>query len=158
MTKEVACNLLTEVKIKILPSGCHIPINYDLNTKDHYPIKMLNYKNYYISRLILLVHHDIEYDDKFIVPRHTCDYKPCINKDHIIPGSYSDNTNDLVKSGLHHHARKENCPKCGSAYNKVHHRDTGRYSFHRMCYNCKNIKRREKRKQAKLETRNSKPR
>lgn len=35
------------------------------------------------------------------VIRHTCDNPPCCNPEHLIPGTHSDNTKDMVRRGRH---------------------------------------------------------
>ncbi|MGV0949378.1 MAG: HNH endonuclease signature motif containing protein [Azonexus sp.] len=44
-----------------------------------------------------------------MVVRHTCDVKACVNPEHLIIGSYSDNALDAVERGLHGMTRRTTC-------------------------------------------------
>jgi len=45
------------------------------------------------------------------VLRHTCDNKLCINPEHLIIGTYKDNTNDMVQRGRARHPKGSQCGK-----------------------------------------------
>lgn len=41
-----------------------------------------------------------------MVLMHTCDNPPCVNPDHLIPGTHAQNTADMVRKGRHHAGQK----------------------------------------------------
>lgn len=72
---------------------------------------------------------------------HHCDNKKCVRVDHIFVGSYSDNLNDLVNKGLHHHVRKTEC-KHGHAFDEANTR-ARTHDGRRACRTCERIRCRE---------------
>lgn len=40
----------------------------------------------------------------YTITRHTCDIRCCINPDHVVEGSYADNTADMVRRGRAPHS------------------------------------------------------
>ena len=135
MNKEIAIDYLSKLKITILPNGCHISDRYHSRV-DGYPKVIINDRQYRLSRIVLIANHDVDYYNKSIESRHTCNYPPCINPEHIIPGSASDNALDAVKAGTNYNIRKENCPKCGGIYHKRRRFYNGVVRYHRYCPRC----------------------
>lgn len=52
------------------------------------------------SRLAMHLWRDFDLDDSRLI-LHSCDNPPCINPDHLRPGSYADNAADMVSRGRH---------------------------------------------------------
>lgn len=61
-------------------------------------------------RLAFLAMNGITTKEKPLV-LHRCNYKRCVNPNHLYAGNHSDNAYDMVKAGTHYSARKNNCPK-----------------------------------------------
>lgn len=66
--------------------------------------------------------------------RHTCDWPPCCNPNHLIVGTQKDNMRDKSERGRHHSQKKTRCPN-NHPYDSVHHRKDGRRV--RVCLTCK---------------------
>jgi hypothetical protein len=141
--------LITKEFIDLIPktinsNGCWIS-NYIPETCHNIRIK-INGNRFLLSRLVMCLWSDINYDDKKIIARHKCNNGSCFNPEHIIPGSDSDNTYDSIKAGTHYNASKEVCPKCKFPYRKHKqiNRNTSKTTWTRYCANCYNERRRKK--------------
>ena len=55
-------------------------------------------KRYRVHRLVYELHHG-PIEDKTAVVRHICDNPPCCNIEHLLLGSKSDNSKDMVTRG-----------------------------------------------------------
>jgi hypothetical protein len=150
MTKEIALEYISKLKITVLPSGCHVPNRYYGKENNTYTRVTIKRKRYVLARLVIVAFHNIDYYNSHIESRHLCNYPPCINKEHVIPGTTSDNTLDQVKSGTHNEASKARCPKCNSLYSK--HSNGRLQLFSRRCLKCRNKRRNELRRINKSES------
>jgi hypothetical protein len=52
------------------------------------------------------MHHTGEVLTPFQLVMHSCDNPPCVNPDHLSPGSAAENTNDMIRKGRHIEGRK----------------------------------------------------
>jgi hypothetical protein len=84
---------------------------------------------------------------KGLQSRHTCDNPPCVNPQHIIPGTISENTLDQVERGKHNHARKTHC-KHGHEFT-VKNTWINKKTGNRMCRACNNIRQKQTKQRAK---------
>ena len=64
-------------------------------------------KSYTISRLIVHLRDNLNYDDKLWVTRHICNNKNCINSKHLISGSTKDNSADTQSYNKQYKLNKE---------------------------------------------------
>lgn len=143
MNKEIALKYLRKLKITITESGCHIPNRWFGKGVKSYIKVTIDKRVYRLARLVLVAYHDVHYYNDVIVTRHTCNNPPCINQKHVIPGVQGDNILDQVAAGTHIHARKPNCPKCGSAYTTIF---SSTQKNRRYCPVCNERKRTEARR------------
>lgn len=60
-------------------------------------------KPYLAHRIAYIIFKDLIPNDKIV--RHTCDNRLCVNPDHLILGTYTDNLHDCVKRGRHHNTK-----------------------------------------------------
>ena len=116
-------------------TGCWLYQGYCLRG---YGVACINGKDYYISRLAMIVYNNLDYND----PKEAC-HKPicpnteCFNPDHLYPGTHGDNMRDKIITKTHHQHKKEVCPKCGGNY-RIHKVRTGwnKGRIFRECLNC----------------------
>lgn len=55
-------------------------------------------KNYLAHRLAYQLANDVALTSD-VVLRHTCDTRPCVNPDHLLPGTQFDNIHDAIRRG-----------------------------------------------------------
>ena len=87
--------LVDDVKsnCEVSPSGCFLWQGGQ--DKDGYPKLYIDGKHWRGNRAILYaITRDLD-----IVARHSCDTPPCLNPEHLIWGTYRDNTLDAVERG-----------------------------------------------------------
>lgn len=76
-----------------------------------------NRKNVSAHRFVyVMIKNNGEWLDKSIVVRHTCDNKKCVNVDHLISGSFSDNLIDAWERGLR--IKKSELPYCKNGHER----------------------------------------
>lgn len=113
----------------------HIDINgcyeYDGSKSNDYAQYNLNGIIYRLGRVILAKRLDKNYED-VDQARHTCHNRSCINPDHIIEGSKSDNEQDKSRANRHWEQQFLECPK-GHPYNEE---NTRIYKGKRYCKTC----------------------
>jgi predicted XRE-type DNA-binding protein len=62
----------------------------------------INGRKMYAHRFSYMIHHDLSsLDIQGIVIRHTCDNPRCVNPNHLLPGTRTDNHKDMVERGRH---------------------------------------------------------
>lgn len=125
-------------------NGCWIPDRVPDTNK--YVRITIDGNRLLLSRLIIYLYNDVDYYDNNTLALHTCNNPTCFNRDHIRPGTYSDNLLDTVKAGNHRNSSKENCPRCGGFYSRYKVRLNKKVSWSRRCRNCKNKRRNELRR------------
>lgn len=128
-------DLIVRIQKEINHNGCWIP-KLKPNSKG-YTLWQKNKKRYVLSRLVVSVKYNLNYNDQFWEARHSegCDRR-CFNFDHLIYGSHADNIRDTVLHGTHINSKKLVCPKCNGPYKHVG------VSKRRRCTNCFNTQRR----------------
>lgn len=73
--------------------------------KGGYGRRMIKGKCQLAHRVAYCAHHVIPIEAiKGVEVRHTCDHPPCVNPDHLVLGSHTDNMQDMVVRG-----RKARC-------------------------------------------------
>lgn len=82
-----------EVEIIITKNNCYECVSHFINDKG-YPVKSKKGKPERLSRIVYESFNGNIPDGMII--RHTCDNTLCINKDHLILGTYQDNSNDMT--------------------------------------------------------------
>lgn len=96
---------MKEIEYEVNEKGCHVCTSHRLDKKG-YPQISINGKKMYMSRYMFTVHNgDIP---KGLIVRHTCDNPGCINPNHLMLGTYADNSRDMVE---------RNRQACGSKVN-----------------------------------------
>lgn len=90
-------NKKKSITYSINESGCYICVSHAKNRNGYYKIKRYS-KSIDLHVWIYKVFNG-RIEDKNIV-RHTCNNRGCINPKHLITGTYRDNYNDMVKSGI----------------------------------------------------------
>ncbi len=127
-------------------NGCWIPLTVPYD--DGYCHIKINQVRYSLHRLSMCIFYSIDYYDLKVDTRHSeiCS-RACFNPEHLKPGSTRDNAMDAINHGRHRNASKNVCPKCGLEYQRYMIKSGPRKGdFFRQCFNCKNKRRREKRK------------
>lgn len=93
------------VEYRIDENGCHICTSHKTNS-DGYPLA--NYGGV-LWRLNRRIYHEANGDiPKGIVIRHACDNRLCINIEHLIPGTITDNNIDRKLRGRNRNQSGEN--------------------------------------------------
>ena len=90
-------------------TGCWLWLG-DVGRKDYARITV-NRKSMRVSRLILGL------TDRRVQARHTCDTPLCVNPEHLLPGTNSDNVRDAVRRKRHSESRKTHCKRGHSLEN-----------------------------------------
>lgn len=120
--------------------GCWIPINKPTSA-GYVPIQIEGI-SYTLHRLVVSIYYNLNYHDQSWDARHStgCS-KACFFHEHLQPGTISDNVKDQVRDGIHHHTRKNVCPKCGSIYRtRITKMGWSRGKTYRYCPVCTAIK------------------
>jgi HNH endonuclease len=78
-------------------NGCHICTSHTTDSNG-YPQVGINRKRWQLHRYVYTLHNGSIPEG--LVIRHTCDVKNCINPDHLIVGTVSDNARDASERGL----------------------------------------------------------
>jgi hypothetical protein len=80
-----------EIKYQVTESGCHNCTSH-ASGEDGYPRIQFNNEYMGLHRYIYILHKGQIPEGKLI--RHTCDNRKCINPEHLLIGTHSDNIND----------------------------------------------------------------
>lgn len=85
-------------KIKVDPSGCWLWQGYKDKNYGYGRIKTAG-KPRSTHRVVYCWRHDIRVESfsSEIIVRHTCDTPACINPDHLLSGTYKDNSHDAME-------------------------------------------------------------
>ncbi len=122
--------------------GCWIPTAWKPNNDGYIDISIgsrRKRKRYYLHRLSMCAYYNLDYYDTNIVSRHSsiCD-KACFNFNHIVPGTYEDNSRDTLEQNKNFNLNKEKCPKCGGLYRNSYTISKGKRRWQRYCPRCQN--------------------
>jgi hypothetical protein len=85
-------------------NGCHVCTSHFLNRQGYPVITVANQHTTVARYLYSLKHGEIP---RGTVMRHTCDNRQCINPDHLIPGTFRDNSEDMKQRGRSAHQHGE---------------------------------------------------
>jgi hypothetical protein len=128
-------------------NGCWIPPNKpNGGTNDEYVIIQVEKNKFYLHRLSMCLHRDLNYNDIKIETRHNtgCD-KRCFNPEHLQPGTFMDNQHDRIRDREYNDARKSLCPKCQTPYKvKIVQSGWNRGLRQRYCPLCQDIRNRKR--------------
>ena len=80
-----------EITYKVNENGCHVCTSHAPSKTGHIPIRV-NKKKEYLHRLIYA--ENVKLITKGNIVRHICDNPACINPDHLVEGTQSDNMRD----------------------------------------------------------------
>lgn len=83
-------------------SGCIVKVTY---SGDSYPVISIASVTVQASRVVFYLAHGYEP----MVVRHSCDNPACINVEHLLGGTYQDNTQDALDRGRLHGVKKDEC-------------------------------------------------
>lgn len=121
-------------------NGCWIPIKL-LPRKNGYTRVTINYKRYYLHRLVVCIYYSLDYDSKFDTRHSDKCRRICFNPNHLTYGSRSDNMQDAVRAGTHVGTAKRECPRCGGPYSKMrYYHGPNKGKVRRYCAKCKKVK------------------
>jgi hypothetical protein len=128
---------ISRIPKTINSNGCHIPIS----KPDSYGYSQITIEGvgFKLSRLVVSIHHNLNYYDKWWDTRHSKDCSTrCIYIEHLQYGTRSDNMKDIVLHGDHHNANKKVCPKCNGPYiTRIIKTGINRGKIERRCISCR---------------------
>lgn len=103
MTRKNSATPIKDSKIKFWSLTKTGPVNEcwiysgDINEHGYGRVHVID-KKMYAHRFSYMIHHDLTRDEmEGFVLRHTCDNPPCVNPNHLIPGTRGDNNRDSVE-------------------------------------------------------------
>jgi len=78
--------------------------SYKVTTHNPYPRMFINGKAVKVMRIFWEAHHGEPVPEGMVL-RHTCNNPACVNPEHIVPGTHSENMQDSVRAGTHYYPR-----------------------------------------------------
>jgi hypothetical protein len=94
LTREEKVRWLME---NAIPSGECLLCHLAPNAKGYCNVTFGRQTKERVHRLVFFVCNPEE--DPNLIIRHTCDTRNCINPKHLLPGTYADNTKDMIERG-----------------------------------------------------------
>lgn len=94
-------------------------------------------KTVQVHRIVAHLVHGLDINDPDVVARHHCDNPPCINPEHLAPGTHADNVQDAIARGRSPHQLPRKTCAQGHALtaDNLPMRADGRRGWCRQCNN-----------------------